>query len=685
MGDILRKLGKLAESEQAYRKAIAILDPLSAQAAAVSEPKRALARTRTLLGDLLVRTGSDKGQVETLYRQAAEAQEALAAAKDSVVDDRLHLGQTQRSQGDLTRLGGQFAQAKPLYDQAVTTLEQARDADPQQAEVRNELALAADARGQINRELGEFKAAQDDHRRALEVLERLVDAFPTVPRYRESLAKACNSLGLLEENHGSLVEAEALYRRELPLVERLSQDFPDRPEHGRQLARTLSNLGNVLARNRDAGAETVLQRAVDVNGALAAKNLDDVQIHFDLAKDYQCLGDLQSEQGKLEEAVASIKESRSMSEALVRRFPDEPRYSEVLAMNLADLGLVLHKLGQPNSEESFQASASIYDKLVSSHPENFDYKLGQARCLRDQGTILAAAEHPDQAETAYRKALAKLDTKDVKAKSVESMRLQAGLLNNLGDLHRPDAEKAFRDSIALSSRIIEQQPSANTDLHNLAIAQNNLGDLLTGDAKRLPEAETLLGESVANFQKLVANAPKAIDYQSHFGIVLAQQAKCFDLGGKTVLGKAALESALEHQRIALQVSKNRSDYRELVGSHLVDLAGMNLKLGNYETAANTALEIPKSVPSASRAEGCFEAARILARVVNKAGTDDKLTQEQRSRLTRNYLGRTVILLREVIDSDAKLAEQVKTDGDIKLLRSRPEFETIMNTLVNVGQ
>ena len=79
--------------------------------------------------------------------------------------------------------------------------------------------------------------------------------LPTVARYRESLAKACNSLGLLEENSGSLVEAERFYRRELPLVERLTQDFPDRPEHGRELARTLSNLGNVLARNRDDGAE----------------------------------------------------------------------------------------------------------------------------------------------------------------------------------------------------------------------------------------------------------------------------------------------------------------------------------------------------------------------------------------------------------------------------------------------
>ena len=53
------------------------------------------------------------------------------------------------------------------------------------------------------------------------------------------------------------------------------------------------------------------------------------------------------------------------------------------------------------------------------------------------------------------------------------------------------------------------------------------------------------------------------------------------------------------------------------------------------------------------------------------------------RPTRGYLGRTAVLLREVIDTDPKLAEQIKTDADIKLLQLRPEFQTIMNTLVNI--
>jgi eukaryotic-like serine/threonine-protein kinase len=682
MGDIQRKLGKLPESEAAYRKAIEIVEPLASHGG--PDSKRALSRSRTLLADLLVRCGTDKGQAESLYKLAVQAQQALVDARNAAPDDRLHFGQTLRGQGNLMRLNGQFTQSRPIYDHALSVLEQAQTSNSKRAEIRNELALAADARGLVNRELGEINASMKDHLRSLDLLEKLVAEFPTVPRYRESLAKACNSLGILEETTGSLAKAEAFYRRELPLVERLSQDFPDRPEHGRSVARALSNLGNVLARNRAMGAEGVLQRAVDVNGPLTIKHPEDIQIRFDLAKDYQCLGDLQFEQGKLDLALASIRESRLRTEALVKEFPDKPRYSEVLAMNLADLGRVLHALNNPQSESMFQKSTAIYEKLVAAHPDNFDYKIGQAQCLSDQGTVIASLGHAEQAEAIYRRALALFNAKTGKAQTTESIRIQAGLLNNLGDLHLPGAEKAFADSIDLSTGLLAHESPANKDLHNLAIAQNNLAELLVTE-KRLADAAPLFAQSVANFEKLVANSPKAIDFQSHFGIVLALQAQLLVQIGKVVEGRAALENAVEHQRQAVELTKSGSDpYRQRLGAHELELADVYLKLGAYDQTVRIALEIPKSVPNSNRAEGCLDAARIMARLVTRINGDDKLAQDECSRLTRSCLGRTAVLLREVIDTNPKLAAQIKADTDIKLLQSHPEFRSIMDTLVNTG-
>jgi hypothetical protein len=115
------------------------------------------------------------------------------------------------------------------------------------------------------------------------------------------------------------------------------------------------------------------------------------------------------------------------------------------------------------------------------------------------------------------------------------------------------------------------------------------------------------------------------------------------------------------------------------------LAKVNLKLGAYEDAARLALDVPKTVPGATRAQACYDSARILAKLVTLAGKDTKLAQADRDRLTRSYLGRTIVLLREAIDTSPTLAVQIKSDPDIKLLESQPEFKTIMNTLVNQGQ
>ena len=686
MGDIQRKLGRLPESKQAYLNAITILGPLVTHASAGAEPKRALARTRTLLGDLLVRSGGDKDRAGPLYIQALETQQSLASSPDATTEDHLRLGQTLKSQGDLLRLEGQFAKSKPVYDQAITVLGKARAADAKHSEIRNNLALATDTRGWIHRELGDLKSAQHDYQSALTLLDTLVADFPTVPRYRESLARVCNSLGLIDESTGRLADAETQLRRELPLVERLVQDYPDRPEHSRELARTLTNLGNVLlSQNKRNDSEPILRRAVSVNSAIAAKDSDDVQIELDLAKCHVNLGRFLHLDGNDSQAIGAFEQARASLENLVKKYPGKPRYLDTLASCLVNLALSLQVNGDRKvSEATYTAALEIYEKLVHDYPDNIEYRLGEASCLQNLGPIVADAGHPEQSEAMYQKALTLLQPKDKSPATDAMLRDQAEILSNMGHLTRPGAEDAFRRSITLSAALASRKPSAIKDLHNLAIAQNNLGQLLLTQ-KRVNEAGGLFEQSVANFEKLVAKAPKTINYQSHFGYVLAQQALFFEQSGKLADAKNALISAIDHQRRALKLSRNRSDVRALLGSHLLDLAQMNLKAGAYKEAAITALELPSVVPPSKRDEGCLNAARVLARLVTQVNADSKIGQAEREHLTRNYLGRTIVLLREAIDTNPKLSEPIKFDADIKALESRPDFQAIMNTLVNAGK
>ncbi len=191
---------------------------------------RSLARTRTLLADLLVRRGADKGQADELYRQALDAQQILADAKQdpaATTEDILRLGQTLKSQADLLRLNGKFPRpGRSTTRPSPSSSGLPRPPDAKHAEIRDELAWPFDARGWVLRELGDLTKAEADYRRALDLLEKLVAEFPTVPRHREALARALNSLGLIEESTGRLADAEAHLRRELAAGRATGQGLP---------------------------------------------------------------------------------------------------------------------------------------------------------------------------------------------------------------------------------------------------------------------------------------------------------------------------------------------------------------------------------------------------------------------------------------------------------------------------
>ena len=314
MGDIQRKLGRLPESKQCYLKAIEVLEPLAAYKHAGPEPKRALARTQTLLADLALRDGGDKERAEPLLKQALEAQRSLTDAAQNPAttnEDILRLGQTLKCRGDLLKLNGKFSDAKQVYTDAISELERAQKVEPAKAEARTELAEAVDNRGFIHRELGEPGAAETDYRRGIEVLEKLVAEFPTAPRHRELLAKVYNNLGWLEQETNRLEDAEAHLRRVVLLTSRLAEDFPERLEYRRLLARGLNAFGDILQLEGNiAEAEPVLRRSIDVNSALATKSPEDVLVRFQLAVSHHDLGLVLMKQGNPQDATRIIPGSQ---------------------------------------------------------------------------------------------------------------------------------------------------------------------------------------------------------------------------------------------------------------------------------------------------------------------------------------------------------------------------------------
>ena len=183
-----------------------------------------------------------------------------------------------------------------------------------------------------------------------------------------------------------------------------------------------------------AEAEPYLRRAILVSSEIALEHPDDVLIQFELAKAHLNLGELLRKRGNVDQALEQHLKARAINEALVKAHPDQPRYRDNLAGNLVDLALAYEVVDPEKVEETYRASMAIYDKLVADYPENVDYRLGEAQCLRNFGLVVAAAERPGEAESIYRKVLELIAEKDGRTRSVERMRVQKTLYINLGDL-----------------------------------------------------------------------------------------------------------------------------------------------------------------------------------------------------------------------------------------------------------
>ena len=237
-----------------------------------------------------------------------------------------------------------------------------------------------------------------------------------MPRHREVLAKTCNSLGVLEKDTGRLDDAEVHLRRQVPLARRLADDFPDRPEYRSILGRALTNLGTVLyEQGRVADAEPILREAI----ALELCHRRQVG--------RRCPGPIlpghiaprpgrgAHEAGKCRGGDRCVQEARVINEAMVARLPDKPRYRSDLASNLDSLALAMSALAQPAVDETFRAANAIYERLITAYPDNIDYRVRQAVCLRTQGDVLSNAGRHEQAEPNYQKALAVLDATDPNA------------------------------------------------------------------------------------------------------------------------------------------------------------------------------------------------------------------------------------------------------------------------------
>jgi serine/threonine protein kinase/tetratricopeptide (TPR) repeat protein len=154
--------------------------------------------------------------------------------------------------------------------------------------------------------------------------------------------------------------------------------------------------------------------------------------------------------------------------------------------------------------------------------------------------------------------------------------LLAGTQNNLGNLladmgKRSEAEKQYRNALAIQKRLATDFPSVPKYRQNLAACHNNLGYLLKVLGKQ-PEAEEQFRKALARQEKLAADFPTEPAYRADLAI------SHYNLGTLLeVLG--TLREAEDQHRDALAIQEKLAAGFPTVPGYREDLANTHNRLG----------------------------------------------------------------------------------------------------------
>ena len=285
----------------------------------------------------------------------------------------------------------------------------------------------------------------------------------------------------------------------------------------------------------------------------------------------------------------------------------------------------------------------------------------------------------------YTRGLTVLDFKDKAARTTVSLRELATVLSNLGELRRaasrPGAEDSLRRSIAICEELAARKSPARADRQTLAIAQNNLAEVLVAAGRAKKPAHYSRNPSPGS---IISPASSRRPWIPRTILATSTNSKRSSWPRSASFpGRQSIEAAVEHQRQAVKLTDGKVEaYRMMLAGHLGLLSKTCLKLQAYDDAIRAAIEVSKAGPASG--EGFVKSARLLARCVAATNQDRQLAASRREEIGRKCSGRIAILIREAIDANPKLGETIKSDPELSGVLARPEFQSLLGSVDNVG-
>jgi serine/threonine protein kinase/Flp pilus assembly protein TadD len=391
--------------------------------------------------------------------------------------------------------------------------------------------------------------------KALAFYEKLSQETGSQPDVRYQTALAYQRVGAIQRRLGACAEAEAAYGRAVTLFEELAAGDAAEPKYRVGLAESRQALGQgQLQMGRAREAEASLRQALDLKETLVQEFPQKVAYRRGLAGCYNSLGRLYERTGPAAAAVQYFRHALEVSEKLVDESPTEASCRQSLADDLTNLGRLFLNLGRfAEAEKYFREGLRHHEKLAADFPAKAVYRQGLASARRCLGNLLLAG-----GRTA-------------------------------------DAEEAFRQALGLQQKLVADFPTVPAYRHNEALYLHNLG-LALERLGRAAEAEQAYRQSQALGEKLVADFPAVPDYQNILATTLHNLGVLVRNQGNPAAARPLLEQAVRYQEAARKANPDNLIYRTNLSSHYRSLAETLLRLGEPAAAAETAGQLPRSLP-----------------------------------------------------------------------------------------
>jgi serine/threonine protein kinase/Flp pilus assembly protein TadD len=577
VGDIYQKLGHAAKAEEAYGRAIAVWQKLTADFPDSAGHRQQLALCRTHQGVLLDKANRSR-EAEADFRQALTIQKKLAADFPDQAVYRQDIGRTTCNLGALLAKRGRHRDAEEAYRQAKRLYEQLVKECPKEANYQHDLASFCTNLGNLLATTGRLGEAERAYGRAGDHLAKLVAQSRTRPTYVHDLAVNHLNRGVLFEETGRFSKAAQAYDRARQLCEKLASDFPAVPKYRRDLAGSLGNLAIVLTRTGGLGqAETAWRRALVLREKLVADFPAVISYEQDLAKLQRDLGSLLFQIGRTREAEGLFRRALKLLDNPAVESAG-PASRAQLVNTLHTLGGLLAATGRPaDAEKAYRQAIVIGAKLAAGFPAMLSYRHDLALSQDRLGRVLRDTKRPQEAEKALNQARILLEK--LAADFATQPRLRESLaavhheLGILWDAAQPrKAEQAYRQALALQRQLADDLPKVPDFRGSLAVTYHNLGILLQRTGRR-NEAGSAYHTGLAFLEKLPAEVSNTPDSRERKAALHNSLGVLWQETGR--LPKA--ENAY-HQALAL-LEKLAVDFPGQ-GAYQSKLATTHLNLGN---------------------------------------------------------------------------------------------------------